>query len=737
MIFLNRGTKCRRDAVAPAFLLLFFFCLTLFFSPAELHSQANTIGVITKPTNNIGLVSYWPFDEGTGTTVGDETGNGNDLTLVGGSTWGNGKFETAGYFDDVDGSASSTSPYTEVDGSSELTICSWVYLNTLGSTGGTADGSIIGKGSGGDILFWYNIDADGTNDRTYSFSVGVTGNATDRVNGTIGVAVAGAWQYVCGVMNGGTRALYVDGVLNATSTGAVSTIVPSSSYGVLLGGWVNSSNFHLNGRLDEVRVYSRALGASEIARLYQFGQVRLGVSPALVTQGLVGWWTFDNTTMDWTTGSSTDSSGNNNTGKVNGIGEVRLSQAVGVTGQALTFDGIDDYVEVVAGDNSAFDPATSHFTIAFWMKADVNQNSGSNYMINADGNDFYYVYFNSSKQIIFDFDTGETQTLTTSSSYNDGEWHHVVALRNGARTGALYVDGVLVASDTDNSGTLSSIEITSNLFFGQFYTGGGFYKGILDDVRYYTRALTEDEIMLLYNGTKRSVVTSVTPPTPDNLQQGLIGHWTFDGSTVDWSAGSVSDQSGAGQNGTLTDIIATPGKVGQGFSFNGTTSQVNFGSDTSFDNLEELSVAMWVKPKSLRLETYSPRLIDKRDLGWTIWRDETDSAVEFFVDFSSADLRAESPANSFPLHEWIHVVVAYASSTSASSVDFYINGESVATTATQDGAGDRIDDSPYDLRLGECGGSNVCGFNADMDDVRLYNRILTPDEVRSIYQLGG
>ena len=70
------------------------------------------------------------------------------------------------------------------------------------------------------------------------------------------------------------------------------------------------------GKIDDVRVYNRALSATEIKQLYNLGAANVGHSNAMISNGLVGYWTFDGKDTNWTTGQTRDLSGNGNNGSL-------------------------------------------------------------------------------------------------------------------------------------------------------------------------------------------------------------------------------------------------------------------------------------------------------------------------------------------------------------------------------------------------------------------------------------
>jgi hypothetical protein len=155
--------------------------------------------------------------------------------------------------------------------------------------------------------------------------------------------------------------IYVDGVLKNTpaeSQGDVSDGLPET-----IGAGFQQATEYINGLLDDVRIYNRALSADEIKRLYNMGgTVKLNSSQNLnnnnsLQKGLVGWWTFDG--KDISGVQTYDRSGNGNCGILTS-GPV---QTIGKIGQALQFDGVDDYIDISSNI------APTAVTLSAWVKA--------------------------------------------------------------------------------------------------------------------------------------------------------------------------------------------------------------------------------------------------------------------------------------------------------------------------------------------------------------------------------
>ena len=108
---------------------------------------------------------------------------------------------------------------------------------------------------------------------------------------------------------------------------------------------------------------------------------------------------------------------------------------------------------------------------------------------------------------------------------------------------------------------------TNDFVIGEDYRDASqLFNGLIDDVRIYNRALSAAEISRLYGlGATTKIAKTIT--TNPDLEDGLIGHWTFDGSDLIENA---VDRSGSGNTGYLINFTSTstlPGKIGQALEF--------------------------------------------------------------------------------------------------------------------------------------------------------------------------
>src|SRR6266536_5127219 len=218
-----------------------------------------------------GLVGWWKLDDGTGTNALDSSGLGNHGTLLNGPTWVSGILGGALSFD-------GSNDYVEVPYSASLNITSAVTLSAWISQDALVAGNkeIIFKGAdalntssrvnyglrataSGKIAFVYRDAADTI------FPVYQTATAVIAAATTYHVAVVHTFG------NGGATKIYLNGVSQSASwTQGTGNETPMTASKPLWLGSIQSSGVpvnYWNGDLDDVRVYNRALSATEIASL--------------------------------------------------------------------------------------------------------------------------------------------------------------------------------------------------------------------------------------------------------------------------------------------------------------------------------------------------------------------------------------------------------------------------------------------------------------------------------------
>ena len=214
-----------------------------------------------------GLVGWWKFDEGSGTSVADASGNVNNGTLTNGPTWttdgkvGGGALSFNGSTQSILIGSASTLNIT-----SSVTVSAWVKFSIVpGFYKGIVGRGVITTGSS-NAQYALSINASGK----LSFLVG-SGSTQYRAGEDI-IPVAMQWYHLVGVYNSvaQTISLYVNGQLDkATIAGPASLNGGTlSGYGSVVLGKPYAQDYYLNGSLDDVRVYNRVLTSAEVLELY-------------------------------------------------------------------------------------------------------------------------------------------------------------------------------------------------------------------------------------------------------------------------------------------------------------------------------------------------------------------------------------------------------------------------------------------------------------------------------------
>lgn len=207
-----------------------------------------------------GLVGWWRFDEGSGVSTEDRSGKGNAGDLTGHApSWATGIRKGALSFNG--------STYVQVANSSSLavigdiTITAWVNLVNY-----TTYNGIVGKTNGAiPASYDYYIcqNGDGRGAGKIAFFRG-NGAAWGEVDGTAVIPI-GVWSFIAVTMSGTTVTHYLNGAANGSGT--LSTTVGDGGGSLLIGSRADSATF-MNGLMDDVRIYNRALTASDVYSLF-------------------------------------------------------------------------------------------------------------------------------------------------------------------------------------------------------------------------------------------------------------------------------------------------------------------------------------------------------------------------------------------------------------------------------------------------------------------------------------
>jgi len=453
------------------------------------------------------------------------------------------------------------------------------------------------------------------------------------------------------------------------------------------------------------------------------------------TNGLVGYWSFNGQDMDWAKNQATNRSSSYATGTLYNM-STSTSPVPGKVGQALSFDGVDDYIQI--NDSASF-TLTNGYTLSAWIYLQ-NTNFGDGVAVigqwgaGGAGNASWAFYISPSKYIgIHNHDGSVTKSLVDNTTpLNTNQWYYITGVYDGGTSGTnghLYINGKLV-----KEGTLAALPQDSSYWVGigrvAAMGSNAYFKGLIDEVRIYNRALSAEEIWDQYRVTAGKF--QINNPVTDRWTNGLVGYWSFNGQDMDWASTTAEalDRSGNNNNGNVVNFnkeSVVPGKVGQALKFDGVDDYVDAGNSPSLQFDTALTVEAWIKQATTPTNVSS--IVTKGIQTW-----------EFFVNSNGKiRLRMQTGASAWDLYgtsiltpgQWFHVVGVYDSVAEKAKV--YVNGVK-ENEATRTGLINYSTANP--VRIGIRSPGTTLPFNGLIDEVRIYNRALSAEEIWEHYRVG-
>lgn len=234
---------------------------------------------------------------------------------------------------------------------------------------------------------------------------------------------------------------------------------------------------------------------------------------------------------------------------------------------------------------------------------------------------------------------------------------------------------------------------------------------------------------LISSGTQQWSIMNISGNGEGMLtvaQDNLIGWWRFD----ETSGTTVYDSSGRGNNGTIINMdsgnVGVEGKIGYALSFDGINDYVSVPNSDDFD-VDSISIFTWVKTTDTQVT-----IVD---------RDNSSSARQFqfrmfsgkiqFISFMGGGVDGDNiGATSVNDGEWHFVGVTYDAVSGAMNV--WVDGESDYSEMETPAVLDK-ENSP--LQIGIHGNLTNYPFDGLIDDVRIYNKALSPSEVQTLYKM--
>jgi hypothetical protein len=634
-----------------------------------------------------------------------------------------------------------------------------------GSSNNQNYSGIFGMGSN------YNISDDttvpgGANDRASSpigffselfddFRLSLTGNSA--VNGGTSLASDSFLPFTSDIRS------YLRGLGNAWDIGAFE--MAESIFGDDLAAEFSQGQLSSSVEVDGAgSLRLRAIPASE--RELQVPDSSFDMS------GLVALWHFNESS-----GQIMDASGYLHHSIASG-GTPTYGQS-GVLNSAMTFESTSS--EFIDFGQLPEIEQVSRMSLVAWVK---RSSSGSKVLIG--GHEPSGAYDSIFLEL---WDDGKLNAIVTDSSYyyggsralNDTQWHHIAMVFDGTLTGdsnrlKAFIDGVQVPLVFSGGGSLPSLtpDLSTNFMIGT-NNEGSFSDGSVDEVSVWSRALSAVEMRTLYERQKGSYKSEgseflsrifdsgaldgrwgsaelmLAEPVGKEISRidnesssygaglsgnGLMGLWHLN----DKKWGSLVDSSGRGHDGTIMGnlVYGQTGPFDLGLGFNDVDGQavtVPAHADLEPDNL---TISFWFQRNGIQND-YAQMVTKGCCIMWSgdNWSysfewDTDNGGTEYSFGVNSTIggyFLVKSPH--IPDQTWVHTVGTYNDATK--TVELYVNGVSAGTMLMP---GSRVKDPADELAFGQYGGGPGGAFKGKLDEIAIWNRVLSPGEIQSLYRRG-
>jgi len=650
-----------------------------------------------QPLGDSSCVAYYSLDYDASDKSTNYDGTPSNVEFV-----QNGKINYSALFN---GSSSKIEVSDAVIPNGATSISFWYNAN--GNTGSSSQ-MILGQGgataSKGISVYWYNQSFGAL------VAKGVTALA-GSVNGTLTLSTT-SWHH-CVVTWDGTASsnalkVYSNGSLNVQGTSDTASASIGTYTNFAIGG-LNGGTW-AEGYVDEVRIFNKALSASEITTLYGL----TACTPTCTTD--TADFVAPNTAYYKLDGDATDYHGGTYDATATNI-----TYASGRFGSSAEFNGSSSILDTTVS-------VPTNWTLSLWLKRDPSGYFGGT--TNASVRSGVYFYSNPSGAIAVynrDGSGGNIDTFYSSSGLiNQNQWHHIaMSFDSTSGTGltTIYLDGSEIGSVDGTPSHSTAFKFGRSGDYASDY-----FDGYIDQLRIFSSALTATKIQDLYNTEFQCYITKdATNPFADSSEKGFYKFEENTGTTL-------TDSSGNGNNGTMSNMTwssTDPAFGSYSGSFNGSNGVITSSGAGTALNVASFSTSFWFKATSVPTSGYGVMLSSYDESGnsrfyWALH----DSGLEIVI-YGSSSSHTNSYASTVVAGSWYHLVVTHTGTVTST----YLNGSNLGAGVINGSAvAIKIASSPQALTFGQLQGySGTYPYSGLMDQVRVFSTALTGEQVWKLY----
>ena len=427
--------------------------------------------------------------------------------------------------------------------------------------------------------------------------------------------------------------------------------------------------------------------------------------------GPIGYWKFD----EGTGTTAYDSSSHNNHGTINTATWINEGECI--SEKCLSFDG-SSRVDTTLNTNNLPIPVT--FTAWFYLtQSTTEQPIISGYVSHDNRWDIIYNRGGNNK-VGWLYHSGGTVYSTNTISLN--EWHQIVVIHTGTSV-ELYLDGIY----QNTLSTTKGVNTGQTIRIGAWYNNTLSFKGLIDEVKIYPYARTNDQIENEYKLNSAAVIGSGTLATPSaRPDDSIIAHWSLDEQTGQTAYDKINDYSltlGADTNPNTDDPTWKPStdcKINGCLEFASGKYARRY-----LDVPQDHSISFWTKPSVI---SGTQNLFSFQNLHYVVRLLSTGKIG--FQTHDGASYQYCNGNTSIDTTNYHHILVTYDSTTETKKI--YIDGE-LDVSCTQ---GNYV--AGLTNRIFTIGGVNTdFNFSGIIDEFKIYNSALTSGQIKQDMNAGS
>ena len=215
-----------------------------------------------------------------------------------------------------------------------------------------------------------------------------------------------------------------------------------------------------------------------------------------------------------------------------------------------------------------------------------------------------------------------------------------------------------------------------------------------------------------------------------SLQKGLVLHMPLDQQSYNPATKRFTDKTPYSNHGTSCNTATfTADRMGQpnrAMSFNGTDDFIDCGNDESLSPTDAITIEAWVKPNDI---TTDQIILFKGNSDWQGYSIRLRNNI---LNFNINSEGAYAATKTLPsANAWYHIVGTYNKNLSSNQIKIYVN----SVEGTPDTYNGDINSGSINLILGRKGIEPSRYFNGTIDEVRIYNRALSADEIIALHEM--